>query len=226
LTPRAFAYSNSPEVNPATLDKLRSLPHQRFTSIWPEGTRQCLTKELATYFFSLVSTCDTSLVQLLRDHPELPPFAQIDSWRANNKSGFADGWKRARQAQAHFVADQCFDLAKNACPKTAHVVRVKFDVYKWLAAKLNPIAYGDKPLPTQQTTTVNVGVSISPERLHDLRSKLDQTRSALVPKSKRNGSTDASTLIKVSRTPRLSNGDSAKVNGSAKPDQEHASDTP
>ncbi len=157
-------------MNP-TLD---ALPKRRYNPIWPEGTRQPLTKELADYFFSLVSTCDTSLLQLLRTHPELPHYNQLDNWR-RRKAWFNEGWKQARQKRADFLAEKCADLAKNATPKTAHLARVQFDIYRWLASKLHPTAYGDKPaaLPTN---TVNVGVSISQERLNEIRSKLDQTR--------------------------------------------------
>jgi hypothetical protein len=73
-----------------TIAKLNALPKRRYGNVsWPEGTPQALTQEIADHFFSLMSTSDCSLVQLLRDHPELPPFAQLDSWRANNKNGFA-----------------------------------------------------------------------------------------------------------------------------------------
>jgi hypothetical protein len=49
-------------------------------------------------------------------------------------------------------------------------------------AKFNPDFYGDKPhgAPVQQT--VNVGISISPERLSEIRTKLDSTRTALAPR--------------------------------------------
>ncbi len=161
----------------ATLAKLRQLPNPRYNPIWPEGTRQPLTKELAEYFFSLVSTCDTSLIQLLRSHPELPPFKQLDYWRRHT-TWFCEGWKQARRQQADFLVQKCADLAKNATPQTAHVSRVQFDIYRWMAAKFHPDAYGDK-LATTPNTTVNVGIAISPERLQDLRNKLDITRSAL-----------------------------------------------
>ena len=71
------------------------------------------------------------------------------------------------------------DLAKEVTLKNAHVTRVQFDIYRWLCAKLHPEAYGDKPTaPTP--TTLNVGIAISPERLADIRNKLDITRSAFL----------------------------------------------
>jgi len=130
-----------------------------------------------------MSTNDCSLVQLLRDHPELPPFRQLDSWRANNKNGFAERWREARKGQAHFLVQECLDLQKTVTPQNAHQVRVRFDILRWVAAKLNPSVYGEKPL-TAPVQTVNVGVAITPERLAEIRSKLDQTRDALALKEK------------------------------------------
>ena len=49
-----------------------------------------------------------------------------------------------------------------------------------MAAKLHPEAYGEKLLPQQQSTTVNVAIAISPERLAEIRNKLDITRSAFL----------------------------------------------
>jgi hypothetical protein len=167
------AYSYIPRVN-ATLAKLRSRPNPRYNPIWPQGTKQPLTKELADYFFSLISTCDTSLLQLLRDHPELPPFRQIDNWR-RRRAWFNEGWKAARRQQADFLVQKCADLAKNATPQNAHVTRVQFDIYRWMAAKFHPDAYGDKPAATPNTT-VNVGIAVSAERLSEIRAKLNDTR--------------------------------------------------
>jgi hypothetical protein len=158
----------------ATLEKLRQRPKRYYNPIWPEGTKQPLTKELADYFFSLLSTCDTSLLKLLRDHPELPHFNQLDNWR-RRRAWFNEGWKQARQKRADFFVEKCADIYKTATPQTAHLARVQFDILRWMAAKLHPEAYGDKPnaAPVQ---TVNVGIAISPERLTELRAKLDHTR--------------------------------------------------
>ena len=163
----------------ATLAKLRKLPNPHYNPLWPEGTRQPLTKELATYFFDLLSTCDCSLITLLRQHPELPPHKQLDYWRRHTP-WFNEGLKAARKNQADFLVQKSLDLAKNATPQTAHLVRVKFDIYRWMAGKFNPEVYGDKSQQPSQSTTVNVGIAISPERLADLRNKLDITRSAFL----------------------------------------------
>ncbi len=176
-------------VSPAVA-KLNALPKRRYGNVtWPPGRPQPLTQQIADHFFSLMGTSDCSLVQLLRDHPELPPFRQLDSWRANNKDGFADAWRKASHARAHFLVQKCLDLQKSVNAQNTHQVRVRFDILRWVAAKLHPAAYAEKPLqaPTQ---TVNVGIAISQERLTDLRSRLEATRSALALEKKTpNGAT-------------------------------------
>ena len=188
--------SNLPSANSKlpvspTIAKLNALPKRRYGNVtWPEGTPQPLTQEIASHFFSLMATSDCSLVQLLRDHPELPPFRQLDSWRANNKNGFAERWREARKAQAHFLVQECLDLQKGVNAQNAHQVRVKFDILRWVAAKFHPSVYAEKPA-TAPIQTVNVGVAISPQRLQEIRSKLEQTRSAFS-----NPSASASRLVR------------------------------
>jgi hypothetical protein len=164
--------------------KLRTYPKTRYGNvIWPEGTPQALTQEIADHFFSLLSTSEVSLNQLLHDHPELPPFGQLDSWRAHNKNGFADRWREVGKARAHFFFGKCLDLQKSVDAKNAHQVRVRFDILRWAAARLHPAAYAERPAATPtQSTTVNVGVSIAPERLSELRAKLDSTRTTFAIK--------------------------------------------
>ena len=99
---------------------------------------------------------------------------------AQNTPWLLKGLKQARKNQADFLVQKCADLAKNATPQTAHLVRVKFDIYRWLAGKFHPEVYGDLRLQHPQTLPVNVGISVSPERLNELRHKLDITRTAFL----------------------------------------------
>jgi hypothetical protein len=158
----------------ATLAKLKECPKPPWQPLWPPGTKQPLTPQIAQRFFDLLSTSTSSLLDLLRANPELPPYHDLNSWRCNNKNGFADLWRKAREAQAEFLAQRCLDLARNTTPKNAHAQRLKFDIYRHLSAKFYPAVYGDKP--TQPQTTVNVGVTVSAARLDELRAKLDDTR--------------------------------------------------
>lgn len=173
---------------PQVIACLRSRKSYPYSPVWPKGTRQPLTKALAEHFFSLLSTSETSLLELLRAHPELPPWQQLNNWR-RRRPWFAQAWRQATKAQAHFLVQRCLDLYCTSTPETAHNTRVKFDILKFLSAKFHPDSYGDKPaqLPA---TTVNVGISISPERLTEIRTKLDQTRKSL--QSRNDNKTDQS----------------------------------
>lgn len=138
-----------------------------------------LTKALAERFCDLISESDKSVQQILAENPDLPSFKRLYNWQ-QYYPWFADMWKAARIRQTHFLAQKCVDLYRSADPKTAHVVRIKFDILKWFCAKFNPETFAEKPAqaPVQ---TVNVGFSITPERLADIRSKLDQSRSTFTP---------------------------------------------
>ena len=162
-----------------TIAHLRSFPQNRNRRPQAAPAHQPkLTRALATRFCDLLAQSDKPLFQLIDENPGLPHHKTLFNWQ-QRVPWFNAMWKDARIRQSHFLFEKCLDLYQQACPKTAHVVRVRFDVLKWAAAKLNPSDYGDKPQQQQQSTTVNVGISISPERLTELRSKLDSTRSVL-----------------------------------------------
>ena len=181
-----------------TIAKLRSFPDnpRRYNRGNPNAK---LTKALATKLCDLVSESHESLTTILDRDPSLPGFKAIYNWQ-QRVPWFRQMWKETHIKQSHYLAQYVLKLAEAADPKTAHVVRVKFDIFKFIMAKFNPDFFGDKPAHQPQQTTVNVGISISPERLTEIRGKLDQTRHALNPRSGQ-----ASTIENGSRT--LSNGE-------------------
>jgi hypothetical protein len=144
-------------------------------SQWPKGTTQPLTKVMAARLFSLISTSENSLAGLLKEHPEFPPYRDLARWR-RTQPWFAAEWKVARQMQAEWLMQKALDLQKGATKETAHLCRVKFDIVKYIASRLHPEVWGDRPAASPNiSTTVQVGV-ISPERLAELRSRLEPTR--------------------------------------------------
>jgi hypothetical protein len=60
------------------------------------------------------------------------------------------------------MADEIVEIADNATPQDAHVARLKVDARKWVAAKLLPRKYGDRPAEVNVNTQVNLA-SISVE---------------------------------------------------------------
>jgi hypothetical protein len=145
-----------------------------------------------------MSTSKDSLLGVLQANPDFPPHRQIFDWR-NKVPWFAEGYREARKEQGEYLAQHCLDLAQAANPKNAHAIRIKYDIYKWFASKFAPDVYGDKP-PTQ-TTNVAIGFNVSPERLNEIRGKLNITRDTIT--ASRNGNGSHNRLLQhQSETPR------------------------
>ena len=82
---------------------------------------------------------------------------------------------------------KALDLQKNATRETAHLVRVRFDVIKYIASRLHPEVWGDRPAASTNVSTT-VQVAITAERLADIRSRLESTRAYY---RKHNGTKDS-----------------------------------
>jgi hypothetical protein len=154
--------------------KPRPKKEDRDLSQWPKGTTQPLTKVMASKLFSLISTSDDSMRGLLSKHPEFPPFRDLSRWR-RTVPWFAAGWKLAKQMQAEWLMQIALDLQKNATRETAHLVRVRFDILRHIANKLHPEVWGERPAAAPNIST-RVQVAVTPERIADLRSRLEATR--------------------------------------------------
>lgn len=98
----------------------------------------------------------------------MPNKATVFRWLARNDS-FRDQYARAREAQADAIVDEILDIADEECTKVkadkhprapadddgmVEVVfdavavqrnKLRIDARKWLAGKLKPKVYGDKP---------------------------------------------------------------------------------
>ena len=55
---------------------------------------------------------------------------------------FLDNYRRAREAQADFYADEMIEIADTE--KDPNKARVRLDARKWVSSKLKPKKYGDK----------------------------------------------------------------------------------
>jgi hypothetical protein len=160
-----------------TIQHLRSFPRNPEPRTKGNPTAK-LTRALAEKFCNIISKSDDSVFKIIEDNPDFPSFNRLYHYQ-QRVPWFAQMWKDARIKQTHFLAHKCIELAKSAEPKTAHVVRIKFDIYRWFCAKFNPEIFAEKPA-SAPTQTVNVGVSISPERLSEIRTKLEPSRTAFL----------------------------------------------
>jgi hypothetical protein len=71
-------------------------------------------------------------------------------------------YAHAREEQADKFADEIVELSDAATVRDAHVARLRVDSRKWVAAKLLPKKYGDRPAEVNVNTQINLAV-ITPE---------------------------------------------------------------
>lgn len=91
---------------------------------------------------------------------DMPNKATVFRWLGLHKE-FSDLYARAREAQADVLADEIIDIAdesmndsytdENGNARTDHEVvarsRLRVDARKWIASKLKPRMYSDRPEP-------------------------------------------------------------------------------
>lgn len=76
----------------------------------------------------------------------MPGLATVIRWLEANL-GFRAQYARAREAQAHAIADECQAIADGARGGTnadIQAARLRVDTRKWFASKLFPKVYGDR----------------------------------------------------------------------------------
>lgn len=84
----------------------------------------------------------------------MPDQGTVYRWLAAD-ADFRQQYARAREEQAHTIAELAVDEATSA--KDAQLGRLAFDARKWFAAKLAPKVYGDK---VQQEITGKDGAAL------------------------------------------------------------------
>lgn len=92
---------------------------------------------------------------------DMPAQSTVYLWVSNDTGGFSERYTRAREAQAHFLADEILEIADDGSndwterqqgEDTITVVdhehiqrsKVRIDARKWLMSKMAPKRYGDK----------------------------------------------------------------------------------
>lgn len=97
-----------------------------------------------------------SLRAICRDEA-MPPEATVRGWALDDREGFAALYARAREVQAHAIADELLEIADDGSNdwmvregktelNSEHVQRsrLRSDTRKWLLSKMLPKVYGDK----------------------------------------------------------------------------------
>ena len=80
---------------------------------------------------------------------------RIRQW--SNEPEFAPLYARAREDQAHAMAEDVIAMADTATAENWQQVRLRIDARKWLASKIAPRAYGER---TQQEHSGGITVKL------------------------------------------------------------------
>ncbi len=73
----------------------------------------------------------------------MPDWATLCTWRRKDIK-FGLQYTRARQDQAEVLADKLREQADGVTQENAQAMRVKIGTYQWIAARMNPLLYGDR----------------------------------------------------------------------------------
>lgn len=84
-----------------------------------------------------------SLLAICRDEA-MPSDVTVRRWALEDVHGFSAQYARAREVQAHAVAEMAVADAETA--RDPQLGRLAYDARKWFAGKLLPKVYGDKTL--------------------------------------------------------------------------------
>ena len=122
-------------------------------AVWSINTSHALIQPI------IDSVClDLALGLSLRSlcsKPGMPNICTFLRWCESNPT-WQKQYARARQEQAHYLAEECLEIANNCTPENAHQARLMVDTRKWYAGKMHSHVYGDRPQDITVNTQVNV----------------------------------------------------------------------
>ena len=123
-------------------------------SLAPRGRPLTYKPDVALEICRRLATGET-LKGICRDEG-MPHESTVRGWAVADVDGFATLFARARECQAHALADAALDEAQRA--EDPQLGRLAFDARKWFVGKSLPKVYGDKvqtegPGPNGEHTT-------------------------------------------------------------------------
>ena len=116
------------------------------------GRPTIYTEELASRICDLIATHPDGLPSLIRMYPELPDRQTIYNWLQRYRD-FFDNYMRAKERQAHLLADEILEVAKDVPTyedKDGHTridngmlgrSKLQMDALRWCAGVLAPRFY-------------------------------------------------------------------------------------
>lgn len=82
-------------------------------------------------------------LQKICGDPDMPNRGTVYEW-LEGRQDFADRYARAREQQAHALADLAINMAHKVDRENSSADKVRLDAIRWVTGKLNPKAYGEK----------------------------------------------------------------------------------
>lgn len=81
----------------------------------------------------------------ISERPGMPAQSTIYKW-LSEQNEFSEKYRRAREAQADYFADEMIGIADDCLPDATEVAKAKLriDARKWYVTKVAPRKYGDK----------------------------------------------------------------------------------
>lgn len=115
-------------------------------------------QEIADIICDMVSTTTKGLRRLCAENPELPDESTIHRWRLKHEA-FREQYAEAKRVQAELLAEEIIEIADDSShdviydndgnerinSEFVNRSRLRVDTRKWIAAKLLPKVYGDRP---------------------------------------------------------------------------------
>lgn len=107
----------------------------------PAGRPTTYTQAIADELCSEMAGGELAIDVCERDN--MPAYGTLHGWRERHPE-FAKAYARAREMQAHALAERAVRAGRRATAEDAAAARVRFDADRWLAARLDPRNYGDR----------------------------------------------------------------------------------
>ena len=91
---------------------------------------------------------------------------------AKDDEAFAAQYGRAREEMMEWHVEQLIQIADSATPETAQAARLQVDTRKWIASKLLPKKYGDRPADVNVQNVIHNHISADRQKeLQERRAK-------------------------------------------------------
>ncbi|WP_368667224.1 hypothetical protein [Roseomonas sp. 18066] len=107
----------------------------------PTGRPSAYRTEVVERILQRMAAGET-LTSICRDRG-MPAHSTVRLWAAEDRNGFSAQYARAREAQAHALAEAALDEAMTATGD-AQLARLRFDAARWFVSKMLPKVYGPK----------------------------------------------------------------------------------